>query len=889
MPNIYGSQEKKLIYCFRTGSAHGRKELQEVLGNKGVGLAEMSKLGIPVPPGFTISALATQKFNFSSGFLPRDFAKILRTSVSDLGSSLGLGFGDREKPLLLSIRSGASISMPGMMETILNLGLNDETVLGLASSSGEAFFAYDCYRRFIEMYSHVVLGIDKTVFSNIFKNYKLKHGGDNEENLRELIQIYYDLVQSHTGEKFCQNLDLQLERAVLAVFNSWNTDRAVKYRQIHSIKSRIGTAVNVQSMVFGNKGYKSATGVVFTRNPSTGQNKIFGEFLLNAQGEDVVAGLVTPRSINDAVGVKDHKPLELLMPQIYSELKAILHKLELYYRDMQDVEFTIEDNKLWILQTRSGKRTIDAAVKIAIDMFKEGLIGEDEVLKRIDPNLFDKILHTSIDSSTRKESIGKGLPASPGATSGRVVFSSECSQIIAAKHRVILVRNETSPDDIGGINSATGILTARGGMTSHAAVVARGMGKPCVTGVDGLCIDESAESMQINGIKIKKGEHITINGSTGEIFLGDVPTVESKVTDHFNELLNIAQKNGKISVRANAETVKDALTAKNFGASGIGLCRTEHMFFQKDRIKSFRKMVLSVTKEEKKSILNTLQKHQQKDFYNLFKTMLGMPVTIRLLDPPLHEFLPTIENSEIEYFAESMQTNVQNIKDRINVLTEVNPMLGHRGARLAITSPEIYSMQVEAILHATWKLKCEGTNIIPEIMIPLIMNVAELRYIKGIVKTAYEKFFKKINTRIDFLFGSMIELPSAVINISSVAQEVDFISFGTNDLTQTCLGISRDDSAKFLKQYTDKGIFTSDPFVSIEETVKILIQTAATKARVANPKIKIGVCGEHAGDPESIKFFLKEGLDYISCSPFRVPVAQVAAARFSLLEESITK
>jgi pyruvate,orthophosphate dikinase len=875
----------KFIYHFKPGFADGGKELKKILGNKGVGLAEMSKLGIAVPPGFTISAQVPQSFSLNDETLPVELKKLVYNALDTLGKNLSLGFGDKKNPLLLSVRSGASVSMPGMMETILNLGLNDETVKGFAAVTGDLFFAYDCYRRFIEMYSHVVLGIEKNIFQNLFDNHKQLYGLDKEKDLQALIKSYYELIESNTGEKFSQDLYVQLEKAVLAVFSSWDTDRAVKYREIYSIGDKAGTAVNIQSMVFGNKGEKSATGVVFTRNPSTGDKQIFGEFLPNAQGEDIVAGTITPLPINtvedNSYLAADEKPLELLMPSVYKELKNILGKLEEYYKDMQDVEFTIDDGKVWILQTRSGKRTIDAAVKIAIDMLSEGLISEKEVLARINPDHLDKILHTSIDATVKKELFSKGLPASPGATSGRVVFSSERSQVMAAKYKVILVRNETSPEDIGGIDSAAGILTARGGMTSHAAVVARGMGKPCITGAAAVSIDEDAGVMQVNNIKIKEGDHITINGASGEIFIGEIATVEAKVTDHFQKLTNISEKHANLSVRANAETVKDAVQAKSFGCMGIGLCRTEHMFFQKDRIKTFRKMVLAAGTEQQKTVLAELKDYQEQDFYDLFKIMLGEPVTIRLLDPPLHEFLPAADSGEIEYFADAMKISVKDIKERIGMLLEVNPMLGHRGARLAVTFPEIYSMQVEAIFRAACKLKKEGINVVPEIMVPLVMNATEFQYVKALILKTADELFEEIGDKLDFLIGSMVELPAAVMNITDIAKAADFISFGTNDLTQTCLGISRDDSGKFLKDYTNHEIFLKDPFVTIEKSVKNLVSMAVQQARAVKPDIKIGICGEHAGDPESIEFFVDHKFDYISCSPFRVPVAKVASARFS--------
>ena len=880
---------KKYIYHFGNGKADGGNDLKSILGNKGAGLAEMSKMKIPVPPGFTISSEICDKFCENSNQLPAFLKGQVIEAIKKLEDISGLKFGNKENPLLVSVRSGAQISMPGMMETVLNLGLNDETVEGLAKVTNNYRFAYDSYRRYIEMYGNVVLGLDKSKFEAISNNKKVVLGIKEDQNFtaddqKEIIEEYKKLIKNVSGQSFSQNIFDQFWQAIAAVFKSWNTDRAIKYRDMNNISNNIGTAVNIQSMVFGNKGDDSATGVTFTRNPSTGVNEIFGEYIVNAQGEDIVSGVKTPAPINiksKEQCFNNELSLEEFMPKVYDELKNILQKLEYSYKDMQDVEFTIENGKCWILQTRSGKRTATAAIKIAIDMLNEGIISKEQVLKNIEHELIEKILHPTIDPKAEKILLSKGLPASPGAAFGRIALSSTKAEKMSIHGEVILVRNETSPEDIGGINASSGVLTSRGGMTSHAAVVARGMGRPCVTGAFEVIVDNESNVVKINNQVLKEGELITINGSSGEIFLGKVSTIQTKLDNSFNNLLNIADEYAKLKVMANAETVKDADMAKSFNADGIGLCRTEHMFFQEDRINLFREMILSLKASERLKILGKLLFYQQEDFYQLFKIMDDLPVTIRLLDPPLHEFLPEDNPEELLHISRLTSLDIKDIKNRISSLKEINPMLGHRGCRLAITYPEIYQMQVKAILRATHRCIKEGIKVAPEIMVPLVINKSEFNVIKKLIQDTANLLEEELQTKFSYKIGSMIELPAAVINAGEIASESDFISFGTNDLTQTCLGISRDDAGKFLRTYVDKGIFIKDPFASIDEkTVGELLKMAIANSRKSNPKIKIGICGEHAGDPASIRFLNQIGVDYISCSPFRIPVAKVCAGKY---------
>lgn len=881
---------KKYIYSFGKNATEGGNNLKNVLGNKGAGLAEMSKMKIPVPPGFTISSEICKEFTENSNQLPEFLKSLILDAINQLENTMGLKFGDEHNPLLISVRSGAQISMPGMMETILNLGLNDTTVKGLAKLTKNPRFAYDSYRRYIEMYSNVVLGLDKSKFEAILHNKKVLLGIKDAQDLtasdlKDVVYEYKNLVKNNLGMDFPQNIIEQLWDAISAVFRSWNVPRAIKYRSMSNILNDIGTAVNIQSMVFGNKGNDCATGVVFTRNPSTGENEIFGEYIVNAQGEDIVSGVVTPAPINIKSKEQcfgDEKSLEQMMPKAYQELKIILRRLELHYRDMQDVEFTIENGKCWILQTRSGKRTARATIKIAMDMLKEGVLTKQQVLNTIEPEIIEKVLHPSIDPNAHKTLLTKGLPASPGAAFGKIALSSSKAEVMARHGEVILVRNETNPEDIGGIGASSGILTSRGGMTSHAAVVARGMGKSCVTGAFEIIVDNEKNTVKINDTTLDEGEFITINGSNGEVFLGKVGTIQTKLDGYFGNLIKIAEEFAHLKVMANAETVKDAKVAKSFNAEGIGLCRTEHMFFQEDRINIFREMILSQNIDERSKILNQLLFYQEEDFYQLFKIMSGTPVTIRLLDPPLHEFLPQDNEGELAHISKLMSLSVQEIKNRANSLKEINPMLGHRGCRLAITYPEIYQMQVKAILKATHRCMKNGIVTIPEIMVPLVINKAEFIVLKNLINDTANALAKELNTKFEYKLGSMIELPAAVINAGEIASEADFISFGTNDLTQTCLGISRDDAGKFLRTYIEKGIFLEDPFSSIhEQTVGELLKMAIESSRKHNPNIKIGVCGEHAGDPTSIKFLGKLKIDYISCSPYRIPIAKVSAGKYN--------
>ena len=878
--------ESQLIWYFIPGITEGKKEMCDILGNKGAALAEMSKIGVPVPPGFTISHLIAKKEILKKNILPKKLKTIILTAINVLNKTQNLKFGCKRKPLLLSIRSGATISMPGMMETILNLGLNDQTVLGLATLTGDKLFAYDCYRRFIEMYSHVVLGIDKVMFNNIVIKYNIAH---NIENIYNLIQEYYIFIEKYTGKAFPQNLLIQLEQAILAVLNSWNSNRAKKYRQIYSINPKIGIAVNIQSMVFGNKSKDSATGVIFTRNPSTGEKEFFGEFLIKAQGQDIVSGSITPLSIYHSTNIKystnQENSLEYLMPQTFFKLQQILKKLESHYQAMQEVEFTIDNSKIWILQTRSGKRSNTANIKILLDMHAEGLIKDKTVLNCITTKMLKQTLHTSIDPKANHQIIGKGLPASPGTISGKVMFSTQNSKIASTKPPFILVRHETSPDDIGDINSAAAILTSKGGMTSHAAVVARGMGKPCVTGVCNLFIDIQKGIMQINNITIQEGENITIDGNNGNIFLGNAAIITVKKNNNLEKLICIATKYKQVNIRTNAETTQDILLSKTFYSQGIGLCRTEHMLLEKNRLQTFRTILLTTNADAYKRSIQNFRRYQEEDLYNLLKLNTNMPIAIRLLDPPLHEFLPSINTSNIKNFSQCLKVSINDIKKRILSLREVNPMLGNRGIRLITTFPEIYNIQIHAILSSALQLKQRGVNTIPEIIVPLVMNAKEFCYVKQLINKIAKNLFYQYNNRIRFFIGSMIELPSAAINIAAIAREADFISIGTNDLTQTCLGISRDDASQFLNCYKKKNILNNDPFITLEKSVKTLIRRVVRIARKINPKIKVGVCGEHTSNPESIKFFIKEQVDYISCAPFSLPIAQITAAKLNIIKK----
>ena len=878
----------ELILNFKSKVTKKIKDPKNFLGGKGANLSEMGRMGLPVPPGFTISTKVCEIFYKDKKRLNLKLISQIKKELKVIERDVSKKFGDLKNPLLLSVRSGARVSMPGMMDTILNLGLNDKTVIALAKKTSNGRFAKDSYRRFIQMYGNVVMGVESYHFEELIENYKLTKGvlldtDLDEEDWDGLIKDFKNTVKEKTKKDFPQDVYQQLFGAICAVFLSWESNRAKVYRKLNQIPSEWGTAVNVQSMVFGNMGNDCATGVVFTRNPSDGSNDIYGEYLINAQGEDVVAGTRTPQYITKKAK-KDAKvknaSMEESMPKAYSELKKILKKLEKHYKDMQDVEFTVEKKKLWILQTRSGKRTSKSAVKIAVDMVRENLISKNEAVLRIDPNSLDTLLHPTLDEKSTIEVIANGLPASPGAASGKVVFTSEeAERLNGMMQDTILVRVETSPEDIQGMHAAKGILTARGGMTSHAAVVARGMGRPCVSGSSEIDINYEKKLFKTNDREIKEGEVITIDGSTGRIILGKVATVKPEISGDFSRLMSWADKIRKLKVRTNSETPLDTKTARDFGAEGIGLCRTEHMFFDEERILSVREMILSKTQEDRSKALEKLLPHQKKDFVEIFKIMHGLPVTVRLLDPPLHEFLPKSEK-EISEVSNAFGVDKKELKSRIDELHEQNPMLGHRGCRLGISFPEIYEMQCEAIFEALSDLiKNKQKCAFPEIMIPLVSTEAEIKIMKDLVIKTARKIQNKNKVKIKFLVGTMIELPRAAIKAKDIAKHAEFFSFGTNDLTQTTFGISRDDSGKFLNDYIENKIFYIDPFVSIDEGVEDLIEIAVDRGKRQNKKIKLGICGEHGGDPKSIYFCSKAGLDYVSCSPYRVPIARLAAAQ----------
>ncbi len=882
----------KLVYRFGDGAADGSAAMKNLLGGKGANLAEMSRLGLPVPPGFTITTEVCAWYGAHDKAWPEGLEDEVEAALAEIGEKVGATFGDAGNPLLVSVRSGARVSMPGMMDTVLNLGLNDETVQGLCARTGDDRFAQDSYRRFIQMYSDVVLGVAHHLFEDILEDYKQSAGLELDTDLsaddwRQIITRYKALVEEETGRPFPQDVRDQLWGAIRAVFESWDSPRAITYRRLHDIPADWGTAVNVQSMVFGNMGDDSATGVAFTRNPSTGENSVYGEFLVNAQGEDVVAGIRTPQPLTEAARREAGTTLpslESLMPEVFAELMDIFHKLEAHYRDMQDVEFTIQHGKLWILQTRAGKRTAKAALKIAVDMVDEGLISREEAVLRIEPSALDQLLHPTIDPAAEREVLATGLPASPGAASGEIVFDSdEAERLAALGHKVILVRVETSPEDIHGMHAAQGILTTRGGMTSHAAVVARGMGTPCVSGAGSISVDYRAGKMSAGGETLKAGDWITIDGATGEVMKGRVPMVEPELSGDFATLMEWADAARRMNVRANADTPQDAKTARGFGAEGIGLCRTEHMFFEADRIMAVREMIMAADEAARRKALDKLLPMQRKDFIGIFTEMAGLPVTIRLLDPPLHEFLPH-EEKGIAELAASLGVEAETLRKRVDELKEFNPMLGHRGVRLAITWPEIAEMQARAIFEAAVEVKREsGAAPLVEVMVPLVLAKKELDLIAERIHAVAELVMNETGERIDYLVGTMIELPRAALVAGEIAQTAQFFSFGTNDLTQTTLGISRDDAAKFLGEYVAKGIFEVDPFVSIDaEGVGQLVRMGAERGRAERAGIKLGVCGEHGGDPASIDFFEDVGLNYVSCSPFRVPIARLAAAQATL-------
>ena len=882
---------KRRVFSFGNRKADGRTDMRELLGGKGAGLAEMTRLGVPVPPGFTISTEVCSEFEKAGGRLSNAVKKEALAAMADVEQLLGRSFGDPADPLLVSVRSGARVSMPGMMDTVLNLGLNDETVVGLARLAGERF-AYDSYRRLVQMYGEVVLEVPYDRFEDRLEALKTARGValDTElggEDWRALVGTYLTIVQEYTGRPFPQGPQEQLWGAVGAVFRSWGNERAIRYRRIHDIPDFWGTAVSVQAMVFGNMGDDCATGVAFTRDPSTGEKVFFGEYLKNAQGEDVVAGTRTPQPINKASRSADqsHLPtLEEEMPKAYRTLVGIYRRLEKHFREMQDIEFTIQNQKLWMLQTRRGKRTTRAAVKIAGDMVRERLISREEAICRIAPESLEQLLHPTLDPTVERTVLAKGLPASPGAAVGKVVFSADQAELRAkAGDKVILVRIETSPEDIHGMHAAEGILTARGGMTSHAAVVARGMGKCCVSGCGALRIDYAANAMEVDGHQLSAGDFITIDGSSGEVMLGEIPTVTPKPGGGFEELMKWADQIRAVKVRTNADTPNDARLARQFGAEGIGLCRTEHMFFEPSRILAVREMILAADQAERERALAKLLPMQRGDFVGIFEAMEGLPVTIRLLDPPLHEFLPHTEE-EIREVASAVGAGIAVIRAKLDEVREVNPMLGHRGCRLGISFPEIYRMQVRAIVEAACQVAESGGRVQPEIMIPLVSHVGELERLRDLV----EKEIRKVRgdypkARVRPAIGTMIEVPRAALIAGKIAEYADFFSFGTNDLTQTAYALSRDDAGKFLPTYIEEGILVEDPFVSIdEEGIGALMRIGTESGREAHPKLKIGICGEHGGDPKSIAFCVGLGFDYVSCSPFRVPVARLAAAQAAI-------
>ncbi len=883
------ARPEKFVYFFSAGDTEGNAKMKNLLGGKGANLAEMTSLHIPVPPGFTISTEICTHFYLNDEKLPEWVLGPVQEALSKVEQKIGKKFADPKNPLLVSVRSGARASMPGMMDTILNLGLNDVTVEGLSQSSGNPRFAWDSYRRFIQMYSDVVMGMNGSFLDVTMEDLKEEKGYKLDtdlkvEDLQKLVKKFKQQIRDSTGQIFPENPMDQLWGAISAVFRSWNTPRAITYRELHHIPADWGTAVNIQSMVFGNMGDDSATGVAFTRDPSTGEKKFFGEFLINAQGEDVVAGIRTPQHLTKENGKGTGQiSLEEAMPEAYQELVTIYKKLESYFRDMQDIEFTIERKRLWMLQTRTGKRTARAALKIACDMIDEKLITESEALLRIDPQSLDQLLHPTLDPKSPKTLLAKGLPASPGGVSGQIVFTAE--EAVAWKergHNVILVRIETSPEDIAGMVAARGILTTRGGMTSHAAVVARGMGKCCVAGCGEVDIDIHRETMHVKGYVLKKGDVITLEGSTGEVFLGEVKTIEPKLDEYFSRLMSVADRVRTLKVRTNADTPKDSQTARDYGAEGIGLCRTEHMFFGADRIDAVREMILAESKSERELALQKLLPMQRQDFYEIFKIMKGYPVTIRLLDPPLHEFLPHSE-AEVKELAQRIKMEPEKLQYKVQALHEFNPMLGHRGCRLAITFPEIYEMQVRAIAEAAGKIVKEGNSLTPEIMIPLVMVDKELEQLRVLTENTVRKVQKEMGVEFQFQVGTMIELPRAAVTANSIASHADFFSFGTNDLTQTTLGLSRDDAGRFLGSYVSQGILARDPFVSLDQVgVGSLVKTAVDLGRSTKSDLKTGICGEHGGDPASIEFFHQVGLNYVSCSPYRVPIARLAAAQATL-------
>jgi pyruvate,orthophosphate dikinase len=881
----------KWVYRFGNGKADGRADMRDLLGGKGANLAEMSNLGLPVPPGFTITTEVCTYYYRNANSYPPALEAQVKAALADVEKQMGARFGSPDNPLLVSVRSGARVSMPGMMDTVLNLGLNDMTVEGLARRSGDARFAYDSYRRFIQMYGNVVLGIDHHLFEETLELHKEDRGIalDTEmtaEDWKKIVEGYKARVDEELGKPFPQDPNQQLWGAIGAVFGSWMNQRAITYRRLHAIPEDWGTAVNVQAMVFGNMGQDCATGVAFTRNPSTGENAFYGEYLVNAQGEDVVAGIRTPQQITVAgkrAQNSDMPAMEEAMPAVFKQLLAVRDRLERHFRDMQDIEFTVQQGKLYMLQTRSGKRTASAALRIAVDMVREGLITRKQAIQRIDPASLEQLLHPTLDPKAPRHVLARGLPASPGAASGRIAFHADEAEDRAAKgEKVILVRAETSPEDIHGMHAAQGILTTRGGMTSHAAVVARGMGRPCVTGAGELRIDAQARTLSVGRLTLKDGDTLTIDGGTGEVMQGEVPTVQPQLSGDFAALMAWVDEVRRLGVRANADTPTDARIARDFGAEGIGLCRTEHMFFEGERIVAMRQMILAEDAKGRRQALAKILPMQRSDFVELFRIMKGLPVTIRLLDPPLHEFLPH-SDAEIAEVAKAAGIEPAQVRQRAAQLAESNPMLGHRGCRLAISYPEICEMQARAIFEAAVEAAAGGSPVVPEIMIPLAATKRELDILKAVIDRVAEQVAREKGAKLEYYVGTMIELPRAALRADEIAETAEFFSFGTNDLTQTCLGLSRDDSASFLDSYTRQGIFATDPFMSIDVAgVGELVRIGVARGRKTRKDLKLGVCGEHGGDPASVRFFREAGLDYVSCSPFRVPIARLAAAQAEL-------
>ncbi|MFH5882970.1 pyruvate, phosphate dikinase [Halalkalibaculum sp. DA3122] len=879
-------ETEKMVYKFGGGTAEGDRAMKALLGGKGANLAEMSSIGLPIPPGFTISTKVCQYYSENDGQWPEGLESQVQESIHHIEELMGLKFGDSSNPLLVSVRSGAAQSMPGMMDTVLNLGLNDNSVRGLSKKTDNERFAYDCYRRFIDMFGDVVMQVPHEAFEEALQRLKDEKSVELDtelevEDMKELVDRYKAVYRKYTGDMFPQNPQEQLHHSISAVFGSWDSARAVKYRRINKITGLLGTAVNVQAMVFGNMGNDCATGVCFTRNPSDGENELYGEFLVNAQGEDVVAGIRTPRNINE---------LKKVMPETYHELREFTNKLERHYQDMQDIEFTVQQGELFILQTRNGKRTGAAAVKIAVDMVDEGILGKDKAVQNlVQPNHLDQLLHPQLDESSvdNDEIIGKGLPASPGAAVGKVVFDSETAEEMKEKGEpVILVRIETSPEDVGGMSAAEGILTSRGGMTSHAAVVARGWGKPCVAGCGDIIINYENQTFTNGKITVHAGDWISIDGAHGTVISGKKEVEPPKFDDNYHAFMKWVDMFRDMDVRTNADTPEDAAKAREYGAQGIGLARTEHMFFGEERIKAMRRMIISESEEERREALKALLPYQKQDFVDIFEAMEGLPVTVRLLDPPLHEFLPD-EDEEIAALAEDLGIRETELKRKIRLLSEFNPMLGHRGCRLGITYPEITEMQARAILEAAVEIRKKGKEVIPEIMVPLVGTSEEFIHERHVIDLVAEKVFKEQGEKVDYKVGTMIEIPRAAIVADKIASEAEFFSFGTNDLTQMTFGYSRDDAGKFLELYLDEGILKNDPFqVLDEEGVGSLVRMAVEKGHEAKPDLKMGICGEHGGDPSSVAFCYNLGLNYVSCSPYRVPVARLAAAQARLRGES---